>query len=562
MTQLTAYEQYLLELINRDRANPTAAASLYGISLNDGITDPNKFISDVAKQPLAFNFLLNDAANFHSQWMIDNNIYSHEGVEHAGSYHGDTSQTGTHRDRAGDRMIDAGYQFSAWAENLSKASSGSTTRTLDLSPSLISQVNEGLFKSPSHRRNVMNGNFKEIGLAALKGDFNDYDSLLVTEKFGLSGSDIFLTGVAFDDLTIDDDFYSVGEGLTNIEVTAVRASDGREFTTMTTSSGGYSLALDPGTYEVNFEQNNQNIGIGRQVDLVDENIKLDLDTSNLIQNIGEIGRINSLNHRTKTIELNNNYVNPVVFALPLSYQGGDPAIARISDIQNDSFSVRVQEAEYLNDVHAKESLSYLVLEAGTWELEDGTILEVGTVDTNATTVTEWAGIDFESDFNTLPAIMSQVQTQNGGQFVRTRQNKASVDGFELAMEEEEALKNSGHASETIGWMAIETGTGSSNGIDFQAGHTGRRIDHTWDKIHFTSDFEESPNLFASVATYRGGDPVGLRYHDLGASGAQIKLEEDRSFDSEIGHIKESVDFLAIAGSGNLSATAYEPVVTI
>ncbi|MEL6927302.1 MAG: CAP domain-containing protein [Cyanobacteria bacterium J06600_6] len=548
MAQLTDYEQYLLELINRDRANPSAAASSYGIGLNDGITDPNDIISQDAKQPLAFNFLLNDAANFHSQWMIDNNIFSH---------------AGDNQDRANDRMRDAGYPFiggEIWAENLSKGSSTSTTGTLNLTMSLIEQINEGLFKSSSHRQNTLEEVFKEVGIAVRKGDFNNFDSVLVTENFGKSGSDTFLTGVAFDDSVLDDSFYSVGEGLGGVEVTAVNLSNNQISTTTTMSSGGYNLALEPGTYEVNFKQNNQTIGNDRRVKIVDDNIKLDLDTSNPSQSIGEIGKINNFDHNNRTIQLDNNYINPVVFALPISYRGSNPAIARITDIQSDEFSFYLQEPEYLDGVHGTESLSYLVLESGTWELEDGTILEVGTVNTNATTTSSsWADIDFQNDFVTAPAVMSQVQTKNGGQFVRTRQDKASIDGFELAMEEEEALKNSGHASETIGWLAIETGYGSWDGMNFRAGHTGARIDHTWDKINFAQFFDDSPSLFASVATYHGSDPVGLRYTNLGASSTQIRLEEDRSLDTEIGHSNESVDFLAIAGSGSLSAAPYDPM---
>jgi|GEM_PF-2317941 len=562
MNQLTVYEQYLLELINRDRANPTDAAVRYGIGLNDGV-DPGEAISEAAKQPLAFNFLLNDAADFHSQWMIDNNTFSHQGVEHAGSFHGSTDQSGTHTDRANHRMIDAGYQFNLgqiWGENLSKVSSGSTTGTLTLTPSIIELVNEGLFKSSSHRTNVMAEDFREVGLATLKGDFDGFDSLLVTENFGKSSNDVFLTGVAFDDLVSDDNFYSVGEGLADIEVTAVRQSDNLTFTTTTTDSGGYNLVLDPGLYEVSFEQNDRAIGSGQAVNITDENFKLDLDTSNLSQNIGEVGKIYNLNHNNKTIQLNNSYINPVVFALPLSYKGVDPAIARITDIETDNFSLYLQEADYRDGFHVAESLSYLVLEAGSWELEDGTILEVGNLDTfaNANTAAPWADIDFASDFTATPAILSQVQSDNGAQFVRTRQNSASMDGFELSMEEEEALKSSGHGRESIGWLAIETGTGQWDDLDFQAGHTGKRIDHTWDNINFAQSFDSLPSLFASVATYRNSDPVGLRYNRLGSSSAQIKLEEDRSFDAEIGHTKESVDFLAIAGAGSLSATSHDP----
>lgn len=273
--------------------------------------------------------------------------------------------------------------------------------------------------------------------------------------------------------------------------------------------------------------------------------------------IGEIGTTN-INHRKQTIELDNTYNNPVVFAMPLSYNGGDPAIARITDIQDDSFSVYLQEPEYRDGNHNLENFSYLVLEAGIWELADGNILEVGTVKTNGMTTSKWEDIDFAADFDLTPAILSQVQTNNGRQFVRTRQKSSSVDGFQLTMEEEEALKDSGHKTETIGWLAIEPSSGSWNSLDYQAERTGVEIDHTWDSIDFEPAFDTAPNLLASLSSFRGGDAAGLRYNNLDAAGVQLKVEEDRSLDNETWHVKETVDFLAIAGSGDLTAVAYDP----
>ena len=544
MSQPTEQEQYLLELINRARLNPLDEANLFGIELNDGLAANT--ISEAAKQPLAFNLLLIDAARSHGQWMLDNDIFDHIGVN--GS-------------NARDRMISAGYQFTgswAWAENLGTRG---TTGTLDVINEII-RINEGLFKSSSHRPNILNNSFREIGLATLTGDYYGFNSIMVTENFAKSGSDVFLTGVAFNDLVSEDAFYTVGEGLAGIEVTAIRQSDNLSFTTTTMPSGGYQIALDAGTYEVSFSDNNQTLGNTRQVTIAGENVKLDLDTSNLAvetpQQMGEIGRIDNLNHVTQVIQLNNTYKNPVIFALPPSYNGGDPAIARITDIQDDNFSIYIQEAEYKDGWHTTESLSYMVLEAGTWELADGTLLEVGTLDTNAITTSSWSSIDFEDDFSTTPAILSQVQTNYGPQFVRTRQQSASVTGFELAMEEEELLKSSGHSTETVGWLAIESGSGDWDGLEYKAGHTGNRIDHTWDTINLGTNFEQAPNFLASLASYQGGDPAGLRYTNLGSSQVQIKVEEDHSVDSEIAHITESVDFLAIAGSGDLSALAYEP----
>lgn len=550
MAQPTVYEQYLLELINRARANPLGEANFFGIDLNDGL-DPGT-ISNTVKQPLAFNFLLNDAADYHSQWMIENQVFQHQGENN---------------NSAGNRMENEGYQFTGswtWGENLGYTG---TTGTLNIN-NAVTQINEGLFKSAYHRENLLNGSFREIGLGAIQGRFDGYNSLLVTENFAKSGSDIFLTGVAFDDSVQDDDFYTVGEGLGGLEVTATRQSDGAAFTTTTFDSGGYQLALDPGTYNVSFEQNNLALGNDREISIGTENIKLDLDTSNLTvkssQTIGEVGTIDNLNHFNKTIRLNNSYINPVVFALPLSYNGGDPAIARITDIQSDNFSLYLQEADYRDGKHTKESLSYMVLEAGSWELEDGTLLEVGNLNTdaNVNNARSWASIDFETDFINAPITLSQVQSNNEAQFVRTRQKSSSADGFELAMEEEDLYRASGHSQESVGWLAIEPGTGSSDGFNFKAGRRGNHINHNWGKIHYDLGTDSTPNLFASVSSYRGGDSVGLRYRNLGVSNVQIKLEEDRSFDSEIAHVKESVDFFAIAGTGSLSASPYSPDIFI
>ncbi len=538
MVQPSTYEQYMLELVNRARLNPEGEADLFGIDLNDDLA-PNTISSD-PKQPLAFNLLLIDSATAHSQWMLDTDTFSHTGEG------GSTSS---------DRMENAGYNFTGnWTSGENIAWTG-TTGTLDVTYAVANR-HEGLFRSPSHRTNILNNDFREIGISTLTGEFSGYNALMVTQNFAKSGSSVFLTGVAFDDSAINDDFYSIGEGLGGVTVTAIRQSDNEQFTTTTMDAGGYQMTLSPGTYDVSFSQNGQTLGSTEQVNIDSQNVKVDLDTDPW-KIMGEVGQINNLNHVNRTIQLDGNYTNPVVFALPLSYNGGDPAIARITDIQNDSFSVYVQEAEYKDGIHTGENFSYVVLEAGTWELADGTILQVGNVDLQSTGARNWKAINFSTDFQETPVILSQVQTDNDSQFVRTRQNFASGNGFKLTLEEEEALISSGHATETVGWLAIESGTGSWGSMNYEAGHTGNNINHNWGKINFSQNFDEAPNLFASISSFNGGDPSGLRYTNLSSSQVQIKVEEDRSLDSELFHANEMVDFLAIAGTGDLVAMAYD-----
>ncbi|MEO1692503.1 MAG: calcium-binding protein, partial [Cyanobacteria bacterium J06631_6] len=275
------------------------------------------------------------------------------------------------------------------------------------------------------------------------------------------------------------------------------------------------------------------------------------------ETIGEFGQVNNFDHNSQTIEFDRNYENPVVFALPLSRNGSAPSVVRITDIQDDSFTAYLQEAEYNDGVHTKESFSYMVLEAGTWELDNGALLEVGNVDTHLVTAQGWSEIDFAADFADTPVVLSQVQSNNDAQFVRTRQKQSSIDGFSLSLEEEEALRKSGHAQETVGWLAIDAGEGDWGELQYEAGHTGRKVNHRYHSLEFEQEFTNEPSLFASLASFYGSGAAGLRYKNLDETRVHIMVEEDQSFDREMLHTREVVDFLAIAGTGDLSAIAYE-----
>src|SRR3954451_12734621 len=113
MAQPTAYEQYMLELINTERAS-------------------------VGAQPLVFNANLNDAADQHTNWMIASGTFSHTGLANSSPY---------------DRDIAAHYQFTgnwAWGENIAWMSAGGPPGWTDET----SQLNLNLMNSPEHRANI------------------------------------------------------------------------------------------------------------------------------------------------------------------------------------------------------------------------------------------------------------------------------------------------------------------------------------------------------------------------------------------------------------------------
>lgn len=261
----TVHEQYLLELINRARANP-----LEEVLRNPGIADLNQglpagTISSTAKQPLAFNWRLISAARQHSQWMLDTDTFSH---------------TGANGSNVGDRISATGYPWSTWAENIAYRS-GSP------SPTLVEGMHDGWFASPGHRQNMMSNNFKEIGLGLLPGQFAtpQFGNLTVvmgTQKFATDTSvNSFVTGVVYTDAILNNNFYTIGEGLAGVRVEAIRQSDNQVFSTSTFVSGGYQIALGNGTYTLRFSGGGLNQTVNRTITIQSQNVKVDLATDTL-----------------------------------------------------------------------------------------------------------------------------------------------------------------------------------------------------------------------------------------------------------------------------------------
>ncbi len=275
--------------------------------------------------------------------------------------------------------------------------------------------------------------------------------------------------------------------------------------------------------------------------------------------IMEFGSVNA-NHNEVTVSLKNHFNNPVVFATMTSHNGEEMAVARITDIQNDSFTLYAQEADYLDQSHTTETFSYIVVEKGSWTLDDGTRLEVGTIDSPLLTSGGWNNINFDTHFNYTPAIFSQVQTNNGAAFVTTRHDDARNDGFNLAMQEEEASNGGMHLSETIGYFAIEQGAGSANGHDFFAKHTGQRFDHNWEDIVFNDQFDSLPQLLAQISTTNGTDTSVARIDNLQKNGVDVMIQEDRSHDNEVVHTNEVMDIFAIEGAGLLTGTDTSSII--
>lgn len=87
---------------------------------------------------VAWNDLLKNAAQKHSNDMKENNFFDH---------------TGSDGSNPGDRISNAGYIWSIYGENIAKGYKSEN------------DVVNGWIKSEGHCKNIMNPNFKEMGVA-------------------------------------------------------------------------------------------------------------------------------------------------------------------------------------------------------------------------------------------------------------------------------------------------------------------------------------------------------------------------------------------------------------
>lgn len=233
-------------------------------------------------------------------------------------------------------------------------------------------------------------------------------------------------------------------------------------------------------------------------------------------------------------------VDPVVIVGPLSNNGPQPAHSRLREVTGDSFEIVLEEWAYLDGTHWDESASCLVTGAGTYSLESGTGLVGGTAETDH----DWTSVPFPSSLSATPVVFSDVQTYNGSDPVVTRQRNVSKSGFSVRVQEEEAEGN--HTGERIGYLAIEPGTGTLDGRQFEAGLQDHE-DGDWKEITFANTYQD-PLLFVDTQTFRGPNPCSVRYRGLTASDVEVRIQEETSKDEETAHrVGEQIGYLVIEG---------------
>ena len=281
----SADEQMMLQLINRARANPAAEGQrLLAIARTDPTIeaalagwDASAFLQQINAHgplpPLAFNPRLVAAAHAHDLAMVAANAQIHtipgslarpsspnELAPDGQPYYptGDSSWTtaenvfaysGNLADPHGKALDD--YFHEAFLLDWGNPDFGHLRNLMLPGPSTastaggyaVSEIGVGIItdaqpnSSPTPNPEIAANRGLNVGPA------------LVTEEFGWRSGHQFLTGAIFNDHD-GTGFYSPGEGLAGVTISAIGLHGEGTFSTRTWGSGGYSLDLPAGGYTV------------------------------------------------------------------------------------------------------------------------------------------------------------------------------------------------------------------------------------------------------------------------------------------------------------------------
>jgi hypothetical protein len=207
------------------------------------------------------------------------------------------------------------------------------------------------------------------------------------------------------------------------------------------------------------------------------------------------------------------------------------------------FDIRIQEWGYLDGTHTTEKVSYMVMERGSYTLEDGTKVEAGRFDTDKTG--SFGRVSFSQAFNQVPVVTTAVLSLNEEDAVCCRSRNIDTAGFDFCMQEQE-LNSKSHATETISYIAWEPSSGILDDLVFEVDRTGNVMNHDFHTISFNQMFMNIPVFIADIQTGNGMDTANLRWEMRDIYGVDVKIAEEQSGDSETNHTTEVVGYMVFA----------------
>ncbi|MEO0466304.1 MAG: hypothetical protein AAF216_07155 [Pseudomonadota bacterium] len=288
--------------------------------------------------------------------------------------------------------------------------------------------------------------------------------------------------------------------------------------------------------------------------------------ANRVTSTLEFHVLESVGYPWQPITFDNNYTAPVVVcSYVLADENDPPATVRLNNVGPTSADVRIQQFEDSSVVTAG-TVFCIVSETGAYTLPGGMQFEARTVVSDETSSGSggqgWNQSRLENITGDLtqtysnPVLVGQVMSFNdtlASVFHATdceqRQNRPFQGGFSdgACVGKHIGQINGTRASETLGYMVIENGTGNANNIFWQAGRTGNNVAGTGNNPPYSNsvsrDFDAGVGAMAGENGGNGGWWVFYGADPLPSGQISGAIEEETvAGDRSRSHINEEVNY--------------------
>ncbi len=291
----------------------------------------------------------------------------------------------------------------------------------------------------------------------------------------------------------------------------------------------------------------------------------------------ESGVANGVGSSWTTVNLANSYNSMVVVATPSYDNTSGPASVRIQNASGSSFQVRVDAAG--GTTPSGLDVYYMVVEEGVYtQATDGVTMEAvkynSTVTDNANSTWNGEARTYANSYSS-PVVLGQVMTYNDAGHVEfwsyngsNRNTPPSASALAVGKTVNEDPDNA-HANETIGYIVIESGSGSMDGVNYSAGVTSDGILEVLDNnapfarpvLGLSGTASIGVACMTAVDGNNGGWGVLYGANPISNTSIHLAIDEDQLGDSERNHTGEQVAFIVFedqGGGGDTTAPTPNP----
>ncbi len=283
--------------------------------------------------------------------------------------------------------------------------------------------------------------------------------------------------------------------------------------------------------------------------------------------------ISNVDENWTPVSFENSYQSPVVTCSSEYANNSIPFVLRLNQLDSNGFDIKLQNPSGSTTLNG-ESITCLVVEEGAWELPNGQLIEAQKFESTITAskTIGWIGeaksyLQSHND----PIVLGQVMSFNDpdwSTFWSSGSNgtvapSSTILNVGLHVGED---TDTDRASETIGFIVIDAGSGSINGSNYSAYKSGKIVEGVTESPPYVSNFPTSfaSNPAGAVVSQAGLAGIdGSWMHLFGSSAVSqndigLAIDEDQIANTERAHTTEISHIFVFESPLSLQGTTSSP----